>query len=281
MSAKYLKNISDYSKNMSSAIKEIKTSVNNTYLLVQEIREQINSVINTLETQLQAIYLLLFNYFPPVDMNMEELKTDVYYGWHNLLEPFKDVSLHDYIINIATEINDLADPTSDNNINEFNTVMSNFDNDTFVGSLKKISNDTLPSIINSFQGSNAVWTFETAAVKGSYYSLPARTITLDLSLYLPFKKYGDLICSGFMWITYIWLLIKRAPSIINAESMAVDMALDTSTNDVVNDNPINYNYHVNDAGVVTSVTESRSFTNETGGTTRVTAETYRDRGLKH
>lgn len=40
-------------------------------------------------------------------------------------------------------------------------------------------------------------------------------ICLDMSFYEPYKPYGDLIISGFLWLGFGWNLYKRTPSILN------------------------------------------------------------------
>ena len=43
---------------------------------------------------------------------------------------------------------------------------------------------------------------------------------IDLSWYAPYKSTVDNIVSGFLWLGFLWLLIKRAPGIIQGSAMA-------------------------------------------------------------
>lgn len=40
-------------------------------------------------------------------------------------------------------------------------------------------------------------------------------VCLDMSFYEPYKSYGDLIISGFLWLGFGWNLYKRTPSILS------------------------------------------------------------------
>lgn len=146
--------------------------------------------------------------------------------WANFWESFNDLSLHDFIVNtfneIYTTIQDEVNPLTENNQDNYYATVDSFYTDTFIGSLRTLGTETVPTIVDSLSGQNAKWSFTTAAVKNSYYSLPAHTITLDLSWYLNYKSYGDMVISGFLWLGYIWLLFKRAPAIIHGEAMVAD-----------------------------------------------------------
>lgn len=43
---------------------------------------------------------------------------------------------------------------------------------------------------------------------------------VDLAWYAPYKSSVDGILSGFFWLCYLWMIFKRAPSIISGSSMA-------------------------------------------------------------
>lgn len=46
--------------------------------------------------------------------------------------------------------------------------------------------------------------------------------TLDMSWYQPYKEDVDNILSGFMWLSFLWLVFKRAADIINGAGMVSD-----------------------------------------------------------
>jgi uncharacterized membrane protein YgcG len=48
---------------------------------------------------------------------------------------------------------------------------------------------------------------------------------INLSWYAPYKSTVDNLVSGFLWLAFIWLIFKRAPSIIQGAGMAEETAL--------------------------------------------------------
>lgn len=52
---------------------------------------------------------------------------------------------------------------------------------------------------------------------------------LDLSWYTPYKETVDNLISGFLWLGYLWLLFKRAPSILGAVGLTMDKADDVES----------------------------------------------------
>ena len=51
---------------------------------------------------------------------------------------------------------------------------------------------------------------------------------IDLSWYASWKEMVDDLLSGFLWLGYVWLLIKRVPSIINGGAMVTEDAISIS-----------------------------------------------------
>lgn len=47
------------------------------------------------------------------------------------------------------------------------------------------------------------------------FNFKSDVMILDMSLYEPYKPYGDKIISGFLWLGFGWNLYKRTPSILN------------------------------------------------------------------
>lgn len=44
------------------------------------------------------------------------------------------------------------------------------------------------------------------------------TVDLDFSWYAPFKSYGDLVITGFVYSMFIWRLFIKLPGIISGSS---------------------------------------------------------------
>lgn len=143
-------------------------------------------------------------------------------GWINFWSAFTNTSLDDFIFNIYDKIEVQTNPLHGDNIDEFNATLDLIKTDTFIGSFYQINDEYMPNIINSMQGSSSVITFETAGVSNSYYSIPAKSITIDMSWYLPYKKYGDMVLGGFMWLSFLYVLWKRIPDIISGAGVITD-----------------------------------------------------------
>lgn len=169
-------------------------------------------------------------------------------GWINFWSSFTNTSLEDFILNIYDKIEIQTNPLHEDNIDEFNATLDLIKSDTFIGSFYTISTDYLPEILSHMNGSQATFTFNTAGVSNSYYSIPAKSITIDMSWYLPFKPYGDMVLSGFMWLGFIFLLFKRAPDIINGAGMITDIV----NQPVEPDFTTHDNITVDDNGTVTN-----------------------------
>lgn len=147
-------------------------------------------------------------------------------GWINFWNTFNNKSLKDVLVEVSDEIENKANPLSEENEASFNEVMTAFNSDTVFGSLNEVKDNFLPKLLDSLTGQKSSFTFTIGSAKNSFISLPESTFTLDLSFYLKYKEYGDMLIGGFMWLSYIWLLIKRGPSIIHGESLAVEGVLE-------------------------------------------------------
>lgn len=157
---------------------------------------------------------------------IEEYISNAPKGWINFWNTFNNKSLKDVLVEVSDEIENKANPLSEQNEASFNEVMTAFNSDTVFGSLNEVKDNFLPKLLDSLTGQKSSFTFTIGSAKNSFISLPESTFTLDLSFYLKYKEYGDMLIGGFMWLSYIWLLIKRGPSIIHGESLAVEGVLE-------------------------------------------------------
>ena len=95
-----------------------------------------------------------------------------------------------------------------------NTVSSKFD---FIDSIK-ISIDSLIGVVNNvgnapklnIQLGSTKYTESTAAV-------------IDFSWYAPFKSYGDLIITGFVYAGFLWRLFIKLPGIISGSAGNIEV----------------------------------------------------------
>lgn len=61
------------------------------------------------------------------------------------------------------------------------------------------------------------------------YTSEGDFVILDLSWYAPFKAYGDLVLTGFIYLFFIWRLFISAPSIIHGVAGSIQPLNDVSS----------------------------------------------------
>lgn len=88
-----------------------------------------------------------------------------------------------------------------------NTVSSKFD---FVESIK-ISINSLADMLSNIGNAPKL----TINVSETKYTKAQKVTILDLSFYAPFKPYGDLVLTGFIYIFFLWRLFISIPNIIH------------------------------------------------------------------
>lgn len=189
----------------------------------------IYDILSTISDQMMIYYWWNpdnWNISETDELAFNEYMSNAPKGWINFWNTFNNKSLKDVLIEVSDEIENKANPLSEENETSFNEVMTAFNSDTVFGSLNEVKDNFLPKLLDSLTGQKSSFTFTIGSAKNSFISLPESTFTLDLSFYLKYKEYGDMLIGGFMWLSYIWLLIKRGPSIIHGESLAVEGVLE-------------------------------------------------------
>ena len=88
-----------------------------------------------------------------------------------------------------------------------NTVKAKFD---FVDSIKFAIN-SVKDILNNLGNAPKI----TLNLKATKYTEAQKAIVFDLSWYAPYKTYGDLVITGFIYLMFIWRLFVNLPNIIN------------------------------------------------------------------
>ena len=94
-------------------------------------------------------------------------------------------------------------------------VSSKFD---FVDSIK-IAIDSLIDIVNNV-GNSPKLNIQLGATKYTNETI----ITIDFSWYSPFKNYGDLVITGFVYAMYLWRLFIKLPAIISGNAGNIEVA---------------------------------------------------------
>lgn len=105
-----------------------------------------------------------------------------------------------------------------------NTVSSKF---AFVDSIK-LSIQALKNIINNL-GNAPKLEFSFGATKYT----EAQTLTvIDFRWYAPFKPYGDLVITGFVYALFLWRIFIHIPNIMNGLGGTADVS--QMLNDIIN-----------------------------------------------
>lgn len=95
-----------------------------------------------------------------------------------------------------------------------NTVSSKF---AFVDTIK-YSIQSLQNIINNVGNAPKL----EISIGATKYNNEQKVIVLDFSWYAPFKTYGDLIITGFVYAFFLWRLFINLPNIIHGLGGVVD-----------------------------------------------------------
>lgn len=159
----------------------------------------------------------------------------------SIKETFKEV-----LLDVYKTIDNTINPRSEDNAEAFDAALTNVKDNTFIGSAYTIA-DTVPNDIKNAltTDSSPVLTFKTAGVSNSYYSIPAKSYSVDFSWYAPFKGVGDTVVSCFMYLGFLVALWKRLPEIIHGAGVTFVGGVEfheNQLNDMINDSMANDYY---------------------------------------
>lgn len=160
---------------------------------------------------------------------------------HSIKSTFKEV-----LLDVYHTIDNYTNPQSEDNKVAFESAITNVKDNTFIGSAYEVV-DTVPNDIKNAltTDSSPVLTFTSAGVKGKYYSLPAKSYSIDFSWYAPFKSVGDTVVSCFMYLGFLVVLWKRLPEIIHGSGVTFVGGVEfheNQLNDIINDSMANDYY---------------------------------------
>ena len=259
-----LDNIYSNQEGYSVLLSDIKSLLINIKLYVNDINVSISNLYNKLTPMLDKFYNLLFsinssfndllgNYYIP------EWQGDLMYGWESFWSTFQtksfDVVLKDTLLDVQKEIDNQVNPLSDDNKESYTAAVDNLKKTTFVGSAYDVV-ETFPKKLNEALNadSRSVLQFTTAGTKNSYFSLPARTYSIDFSWYKPFKPTADVVISAFIYLGFAIAFFKRLPEIIHGAGVVYTGQVNFNESrlyEQVNDTMANnyYDYLVNNGGI--------------------------------
>lgn len=180
-------------------------------------------------------------------------------GWESFWSTFEKKSfsevLKETLLEVQKEIDNQVNPLSDDNKESYTAAVDNLKKTTFVGSAYDVV-ETFPKKLNeAFNAdSRSVLQFTTAGTKNSYFSLPARTYSIDFSWYKPFKPTADVVISAFIYLGFAIAFFKRLPEIIQGAGVVYTGQVNFNESrlyEQVNDTMANnyYDYLVNNGGI--------------------------------
>lgn len=199
------------------------------------------------------VHTLINDYFPP------SFNFPMSSQWFNFWDTFKDKSfstvLKEVLLDVQKEIDNQVNPLSDDNKESYTAAVDNLKKTTFVGSAYDVV-ETFPKKLNEALNadSRSVLQFTTAGTKNSYFSLPARTYSIDFSWYKPFKPTADVVISAFIYLGFAIAFFKRLPEIIQGAGVVYTGQVNFNESrlyEQVNDTMANnyYDYLVNNGGI--------------------------------
>ena len=83
----------------------------------------------------------------------------------------------------------------------------------------KISINSLINVINNVGNVPKL----TIHVGASTFTTAQDLVILDLKWYAPFKNYGDLVITGFVYAMYLWHLFIKLPGVISGTSGGIEV----------------------------------------------------------
>lgn len=212
-----------------------------------------NNMKNYLSGIADDVHTLVSNYFPPSPQFLQS--SQWYHFWDTFRDKSFDVVLKDTLLEVQKEIDNQVNPLSDDNKESYTAAVDNLKKTIFVGSAYDVF-ETFPKKLNDALNadSRSVLQFTTAGTKNSYFSLPARTYSIDFSWYKPFKPTADVVISAFIYLGFAIAFFKRLPEIIQGAGVVYTGEVNFNESrlyEQVNDTMANnyYDYLVNNGGI--------------------------------
>ena len=225
----------------------MKSSLNQIKQLITDFRGTFETWMNVFNYQLaywQKALSLYFGFDFDFDFSKDLEDAENMFSY-NIKQTLKDV-----LLDVYKTIDNYTNPQSEDNKEAFEAALTNVKDNTFIGSAYTIA-DTVPNDIKNAltTDSSPVLTFKTAGVSNSYFSIPAKSYSIDFSWYAPFKSVGDSVVSCFMYLGFLIAFIKRLPEIIHGAGVMYDSTAefhDYPLNTYIQDAAIKYSNHLKD-----------------------------------
>lgn len=212
---------------------------------------QIYDKLKSIDTRLNLFYLRFTDYFDAYitieqiqmlfnNAIAEFLGMEVTIDFDNMNFDYSITdNLHDMLINVYHEINNYVNPLSPDNADEFNNALAGLKQDTFIGGIGTVVNTEIPKLVNCLSvNSSPVLHFTSPAIDTKLFHIPSYNFNINFSWYAPFKPYGDMILSGFIWLFYLWRFFINLPKLIRGEMMSTAYPLTAMTEEFMNDDGV-------------------------------------------
>ena len=243
VSDKVDKNITAINKNVSNFLSDFKDYSSFVHDKLLHFESSIDLISNFLMQIRGYLKRLQDLYYPDTMIAGDStFKYDLKNGWYNFWRTFRYKKFDELLFDVHQQIEDKVNPLSPNNSEAFDSSINNIKDNTFIGSANEMVT-TFPEQLKSSlsKDSSPVLQFKTVAVKNSYFSLPAKTYSIDFSFWAPFKGTADALISAFMYLGFLIILFKRLPEILHGAGIVRD-----NYNDFQEARDFNYNENFND-----------------------------------
>ena len=249
-----LKNLKTYFSNLEKCfdtvnanLLTINDNLNSFFALFKSYQNDVKIYLQTAVSYLDSIKNSLKAikkwYYPdPYELGIEYDEFNTLVGWRSFWSTFRYKKFDEVLLEVNQKIEDKVNPLSENNSAAFEGAITNIKDNTFIGSANEMVTtfpEELKGALN--KDSSPVLQFKTVAVKNSYFSLPAKTYSIDFSFWAPFKGTADALISAFMYLGFLIILFKRLPEILHGSGVVRD-----NYNDFQEARDFNYNENLID-----------------------------------
>lgn len=159
-----------------------------------------NFIFTNLFTWINNFFTSLGNFFQPLWSFITNLLS-----WFNPLS--ENFFAYKFIDLLKNALSFLFIPSEERINGLINTFTSKFE---FIDSIK-IAINSMKDMFNNIGNAPSLH----LSLNSTKYTPAGNYTILDFSWYAPYKNYGDLILTGFIYIAYLWRLFITIPNIIN------------------------------------------------------------------
>lgn len=191
-----------FMKKLWEFLKDILSAIGN-------IAQAIGDVISPIFSPLWNFITNVLSWLNPFSDNFILLKLwDFFTTLISYINPFSDNFFGKKLIEMFQDLFKFIFVPSEERINAItNTIKAKFE---FVDSIKTAVN-SIKDILNNLGNAPKI----TLNLKATKYTKAQNAVVFDLSWYAPYKTYGDLVITGFVYLMFIWRLLVSLPSFIS------------------------------------------------------------------